>query len=93
MARKRQTDKNSRQDTPDLLQLPREELLHIAKQSGILEKAQALEGHESPPSSASAPPPANQANDDEEEYPLAEEIFAATTLLIPVSFLLLMMYM
>jgi len=92
MARKRQTDKNSRQDTPDLLQIPREEQLRVIKQSGILEKAQTLEGRKPLPSPTSATPSANQANDDEEEYPLAEEIFAATTLLIPVSFLLLMMY-
>ncbi len=43
---------------------------------------------------ASSTPRASQENVDEEEgYPLAEEIFAATTLLIPMSFLLLMMYM
>ncbi len=89
MARKRQTDKNQSQNTPDL-QLSEEEQWRLIEQSGILKKVPTSD-HE--PTSSSTPPQANQGNDDEEEYPLAEELFAATTLLIPISFLLLMMYM
>jgi hypothetical protein len=91
MARKRQTDKGQIQNTPDL-QISNEEQWRLIEQSGILKKVPTSESvHE--PTSASSAPQANQGNDDEEEYPLAEELFAAATLLIPISFLLLMMYM
>ncbi len=43
--------------------------------------------------SSSTSPQASVDDEDDEDYPLAEEIFAATTLLVPMSFLLLMMYM
>ena len=89
MTRKRQADKNQELNAPGL-QIPREELLRLVDQTGILEKVPASD-HEPTPSSI--PPRASQENGDDEEYPLAEEIFAATTLLIPMSFLLLMMYM
>lgn len=85
MARKRQTDKNPSQNTPDL-QISEEEQWRLIEQSGLLKKVPTSD-HE--PTSSSTP----QANENEEEYPLAEELFAATTLLIPMSFLLLMMYM
>ncbi len=92
MVRKRQTDKNQSQNTSDL-QIPREEQLRLIEQSGILKKVPTSD-HEPISSSSFTPPPqAKRGNGDEEEYPLAEEIFAATTLLIPMSFLLLMMYM
>jgi len=92
MTRKRQTDKNQRQDSPDL-QIPREEQLRLVEQSGILEKV-PTSGHDSEPTpSGPTPSRASQENGDEEEYPLAEEIFVTMTLLIPMSFLLLMMYM
>jgi hypothetical protein len=89
MARKRQTDTSQSQNTPDL-QVSEEEQWRLIEQSGILKKVPTSD-HEPTPSST--PPQANPGNDDEEEYPLAEELFAATTLLIPISFLLLMMYM
>ena len=91
MTKKRQADKNQEQDAPGL-QIPREELLRLAGQTGILEKV-PVSDHEPTPNFI--PPRASQENgdDDDEEYPLAEEIFTATTLLIPMSFLLLMMYM
>ena len=82
MAR-RQAGKTQSQNTP-LIQLSEEEQWRLIEQTGILKKVPTSE------TSSSTPP---QGNDDEEEYPLAEEIFAATTLLIPISFLLLMMYM
>lgn len=88
MARKRQTDKNPSQNTPDL-QISEEEQWRLIEQSGLLKKVPTSD-HE--PTSSSTPQ-ANQGDDNEEEYPLAEELFAATTLLIPMSFLLLMMYM
>ncbi|KAF8505589.1 hypothetical protein F5888DRAFT_1604594 [Russula emetica] len=88
MARKRQTDKNQSQNTPNL-QISDEEQWRLIEQSGILKKVPTSD-HE--PTSVSSTPQANQGNDGEEEYPLAEELFAATVLLIPVSFLLLMMY-
>jgi hypothetical protein len=87
MAR-RQTNNQSK-NAPDL-QVSEEEQWRLIEQSGILKKVPASENE---PTSRSTPQQANQGNDDEEEYPLAEEVFAATTLLIPVSFLLLMMYM
>jgi hypothetical protein len=88
MAR-RQTDKNQSQNAPGL-QISREEQLRLIEQTGILKKVPASDRG---PTSSSTPSQADQGNDDEEEYPLAEEVFAATTLLIPMSFLLLMMYM
>ena len=91
MTRKRQADKNQGQNAPGL-QIPREELLRLVDQTGILEKVPASD-HDSEPTPSSLPPRASQENGDDEEYPLAEEVFAATTLLIPMSFLLLMMYM
>lgn len=88
MARRRQTDKNQSQNTPDL-QISDEEQWRLIEQSGVLKQVPTSD-HE-PTSSSTLQ--ANRGNDDEEEYPLAEEIFAAITLLIPMSFLLLMMYM
>lgn len=88
MARKRQTDKSQSQNAPEL-QISEEERWRLIEQSGILKKVPTAD-HE--PTSSSTPQ-ANQGNDEEEEYPLAEELFAATTILIPISFLLLMMYM
>ncbi len=92
MARKRQTDKNQGQNAPDLI-ISEEEQLRLIEQSGVLKKIPTSDHERTISSSSSTPPQANQGNDDEEEYPLAEELFAATTLLIPISFLLLMMYM
>lgn len=88
---KRQADKNQSQKTP-YIQLSEEEQWRLLEQSGILKKVPPSD-RGSEPTSSSTPPRANQEKDAEEEYPLAEEIFAATTLLIPISFLLLMMYM
>ena len=88
MARKCQTDKSQSQNIPDL-QISEEEQWRLIEQSGLLKNVPTSD-HE--PTSSSTPQ-ANQGNDNEEEYPLAEELFAATTLLIPISFLLLMMYM
>jgi hypothetical protein len=82
MAR-RQAGKTQNQNTP-LIQLSEEEQWRLIEQSGVLKQVPTSE------TSSSTPP---QGNDDEEEYPLAEEVFAATTLLVPISFLLLMMYM
>lgn len=83
-------DKAQSQNTPDL-QISEEEQWRLIEQSGVLKKVPTSGDHE--PTSTSSTPQANQGNDDEEEYPLAEELFAATTLLIPISFLLLLMYM
>jgi hypothetical protein len=91
-ARKRQTDTNQRQNAPDL-QISQEEQWRLIEQTGILKKVPTPD-HE--PTPGSTRPRADQEINDEEggeEYPLAEEIFAATTLLVPMSFLLLMMYM
>ncbi|KAI9512167.1 hypothetical protein F5148DRAFT_973819 [Russula earlei] len=82
MARKRQTDKTQRQNSPDL-QIPREEQLRLIEQSGVLKKAKAQHSylHQT-----------RKTMTARRNIPLAEEIFAATTLLIPMSFLLLMMF-
>jgi len=90
MARKRQTDDNQIQNTSDL-QISEEEQWRLIEQSGVLKKVPTSTSDHEPTSSPT--PQANQKNGDEEEYPLAEELFAATTLLVPISFLLLMMYM
>lgn len=89
MARKRKTATNPRQSTPDF-QISTEEQLRLIEQTGILKK---VPDREPRANSRSTPPRASEENDDDEEYPLAEEIFSATTLLIPMSFLLLLMYM
>lgn len=87
MAKRRQEGTHARQGPPHI-QISEEEQLRLIKQSGILEQIQVSgQNHEA----SSTPPRASE--DDNEDYPLAEEIFAATTLLIPMSFLLLMMYM
>jgi hypothetical protein len=86
MARKRQAAANPGQSAP-FIQIPREEQLRLIEKTGILN---AVADREPRASSGSTP---TQENDGDEEYPLAEEIFAATTLLIPMSFLLLLMYM
>jgi len=85
MARKRQTATNPRQNTPDF-QISKEEQLRLIEQTGILNR---VSDREPRANSRSTPP---RENDDDGEYPLAEEIFSATTLLIPMSFLLLLMY-
>jgi hypothetical protein len=86
MARKRQAATNPGQSAP-FIQIPREEQLRLIEKTGILN---AVADRKPRASSGSTP---TQENDGDEEYPLAEEIFAATTLLIPMSFLLLLMYM
>lgn len=91
MTKKRQADKNQEQNAPGL-QIPREELLRLVDQTGILEKVPASDYEPTPSYTPSRASPEN-GDDEDGEYPLAEEIFAATALLIPMSFLLLMMYM
>jgi len=88
MARKRQTGTNA----PDL-QISREEQLRLIEQTGILNKVPTPDGdHEPTPGSTRPRADQEKEEEEEEEYPLAEEIFAAMTLLVPMSFLLLMMY-
>jgi len=74
--------------SPAYLQISEEEQLRLIEQTGILKEIIPVsgQGHEA----SSTSPRANV--DEDEDYPLTEEIFAATTLLIPMSFLLLMMY-
>ncbi|KAI0307341.1 hypothetical protein B0F90DRAFT_557364 [Multifurca ochricompacta] len=90
MSRRRQTDggSDSRKSSP-YIQVPREEQPRLIKQTGTL-KNDPVSVNE--PRTISISPQAIPDSDDDGEYPLAEEIFAATTLLIPMSFLLLMMY-
>ena len=87
MAKKRQEGTHARQGPP-YVQISEEEQLRLIKQSGILEQIQVSDQNHEASST-----PLQESEDDNEDYPLAEEIFAATTLLIPMSFLLLMMYM
>ena len=87
MAKRHQAGTHARQGPP-YVQFSEEEQLRLIEQTGILQEIPASgQKHEA----SSTPPRASV--DDDEDYPLAEEIFAATTLLIPMSFLLLMMYM
>ncbi|KAH9038828.1 hypothetical protein EDB84DRAFT_1478575 [Lactarius hengduanensis] len=83
---KRHRSTHTRQSPPDI-QISEEEQLRLIEQTGILKDFPASgQRHEASPTTPRADV------DDEEDYPLAEEIFVATTLLIPMSFLLLMMY-
>ncbi|KAH8999293.1 hypothetical protein EDB92DRAFT_1833448 [Lactarius akahatsu] len=83
---KRHRGTHTRQSPPGV-QISEEEQLRLIEQTGILKEIPASgQRHEA----SSATPRADV--DDDDDYPLAEEIFVATTLLIPMSFLLLMMY-
>ncbi|KAH9007005.1 hypothetical protein EDB86DRAFT_2869499 [Lactarius hatsudake] len=83
---KRHRGTHTRQSPPDV-QISEEEQLRLIEQTGILKEIPVSgQRHEA----SSTTPRADV--DDDEDYPLAEEIFVATTLLIPMSFLLLMMY-
>ena len=87
MTKRHQAGTHARQGPP-YLQLSEEEQLRLIEQTGILKEIPVSgQKHEAGSTLARA------SVDDDEDYPLAEEIFAATTLLIPMSFLLLMMYM
>jgi len=89
MAKGHQEGTHARQSSP-YIQISEEEQLRLIERTGILKdtpvRFRSGQKHE-----ASSTPP-RASFDDDEDYPLAEEIFAATTLLIPMSFLLLMMY-
>jgi hypothetical protein len=81
--------------SPPYVQIPEEEELRLSERLGtgtlkeIPLKEIPVSGQRHEASSISP----RASVDEEEDYPLAEDIFAATTLLIPMSFLLLMMYM
>ena len=59
------------------VELAEDEQWRLINESGILQKVSTKEEDE----------------EEEEDYPLAEEIFSAVTLIVPFSFLLLMMDM
>lgn len=84
MTRRHQAGTHAKQ-SPPYVQISEEEQLRLIEQTGILKEI-SVSGE----TSSTSP---RASDDDEDDYPLAEEIFAATTLLIPMSFLLLMMYM
>ncbi|KAI9448218.1 hypothetical protein H4582DRAFT_1899302 [Lactarius indigo] len=86
MTKRHQGGTHKRQ-SPPYIQISEEEQLRLIEQTGILKEI-PVSGQR--PEASSTSPRADA--DDEEDYPLAEEIFVATTLLIPMSFLLLMMY-
>jgi hypothetical protein len=88
MAKRRKEGTHAKQ-SPPLVQFSEEEQLRLIEQTGILKEI-PVSGQK--PEASSTIPQAS-VEEEEEEYPLAEEVFAATTLLIPMSFLLLMMYM
>ncbi|KAI0269163.1 hypothetical protein BC834DRAFT_820423 [Gloeopeniophorella convolvens] len=87
MSKKRQTKAGTGQKTGGL-EISEEEQWRLIRETGILNKISGSEQSFTPTTSSRTSP----ASDDDEEYPLAEEIFAATTILIPISFLLLLMY-
>ncbi|KAF8268240.1 hypothetical protein EI94DRAFT_1800621 [Lactarius quietus] len=87
MAKRRKEGTHARQNSP-FIQLSEEEQLRLIEQTGILNEI-PVSGQK--PEASSTKPHAS-VEQEEEDYPLAEEVFAATTLLIPMSFLLLMMY-
>ena len=90
MAKGHQEGTHARQSSP-YVQLSEEEQLRLIERTGILKETPVRFRPGQKHEASSTPPQASF--DEEEDYPLAEEIFAATTLLIPMSFLLLMMYM
>jgi hypothetical protein len=90
MAKGHQEGTHARQSSP-YVQLSEEEQLRLIEQTGILKETPVRFRPGQKHEASSTPPRASF--DEGEDYPLAEEIFAATTLLIPMSFLLLMMYM
>lgn len=81
MARNRRAKANATlaADTPGALEIPEDEQWRLVNQSGILGKASSTG--------------ATQEQDNTEEIPLGDEIFNAAILIIPFSFLLLMMEM
>jgi len=77
--------------SPPYVQISEEEQSRLIERTGTLKeipKEIPVSGQRHEASSTSP----RESVDEDEDYPLAEEIFAATTLLIPMSFLLLMMY-
>ncbi len=86
MTRRHQGGIHARQ-SPPYVQISEEEQLRLIERTGTLKEI-PVSGQ-----SSSTSPQASVDDEDDEDYPLAEEIFAATTLLVPMSFLLLMMYM
>ncbi|KAI9466833.1 hypothetical protein BJY52DRAFT_1234630 [Lactarius psammicola] len=86
MARRHQGGIHATQ-SPPYVQFSEEEQLRLIERTGTLKEIPvSVQRHEASSTSPGA------SVDEDEDYPLAEEIFAATTLLIPMSFLLLMMY-
>ncbi|KAH9062160.1 hypothetical protein EDB87DRAFT_372050 [Lactarius vividus] len=83
MAKRHRGGTHARQGPP-YVQISEEEQLRLIEQTGILKEIG--QRHEASPTTPRIDV------DDDDDYPLAEEIFVATTLLIPMSFLLLMMY-
>jgi len=80
MARNRKSNGKGTTDSHAKIDIPEEEQWRLIEQTGLLKKVASQDQTEIP-------------DELEEEYPLAEEIFQATTLIIPMSFLLLMMHM
>ncbi|TFY77294.1 hypothetical protein EWM64_g6718 [Hericium alpestre] len=88
MARSRKTRaKPAAQPDKPLIDIPEEEQWRLIQQTGILNTVTA----ERQPAEAKADG-TGEDEDEDEVYPLAEEIFSAVTLIIPISFLLLLMY-
>lgn len=88
MTRGHQEGIHARRGRPHL-RISEEEQLRLIERTGIVKEI-PVSGQRQHEASSTSP---RASVDEDEDYPLAEEIFAATTLLIPMSFLLLMMYM
>ena len=91
MSRNLQSKSKTSPPPSSKIEVPEEEQWRLIRESGILKRASET------PSFVETIPDQNihaeAIEDDDEEWPLAEEIFAATTIAIPMSFLLLLMYM
>ena len=91
MSRKPKTKNKISPPPSSKFEVPEEEQWRLIRESGILKRASGTPSFVETKSDQIIH--AEAIEDDDEEWPLAEEIFAATTIAIPMSFLLLLMYM
>ena len=91
MSRKPKTKTKNSPPPSSKFEVPEDEQWRLIRESGILKRASETPSFVETKSDQIIH--AEAIEDDDEEWPLAEEIFAATTIAIPMSFLLLLMYM
>ncbi|KAI0321815.1 hypothetical protein OF83DRAFT_1050570 [Amylostereum chailletii] len=99
MAERRKSKKSPAKPSTEIkddLEISEDEQWRLIEQSGILKRMSEAYPDARPPNvSVQSAKPSKTQNDDEDEEvfgPLADEIFAAVTIIMPLSFLLLLMY-